>query len=274
MDEATKESLRIWDALAPGYDRHRAMLNELEGPVTERLYEAMDPHEGDTLLELTAGAGEVGLRLAERRPDVHVIISDFAPSMVAVSARAVAERGAGNVETRQIDAQDIGFENSSVDGVISRYGIMLIPDHGKALGEIRRVLKPGRTLAYAVWGPLAANAWMMMMGATLMQRGHFTPPEGGGFFPLTTAEENQEAAIKAGFDHVEVDVLDHPHAYPSFEAYWELATELSGPLVEIVKSLSDEERRAVHDQMKGFCEGFRDGDGYVLPAQRLFVRAW
>src|SRR2546427_2470716 len=106
-DEATNESRRLWDSLASGYEKHRAYLNEVERPATERMLEAVGAREGDTILELTAGPGEVGLLLAERQPRVKVIISDFAPSMVAFAENAARSRGLGNAECRVIDAQAI-----------------------------------------------------------------------------------------------------------------------------------------------------------------------
>lgn len=272
-DDATKESLRVWDALAPGWEKHRAVMNELERPVTDRMLDAVGAQDGDAILELTAGPGEVGLMLAERRPAVKVIITDFAPGMVDIARRAAKERGLANVECRVVDAQAIELPNGSVDGVLSRYGLMLVPDYAKAFAEIRRVLKPGRTLAYAVWGPLETNPWMMLMGATLMQRGHFTPPPGGGFFPLTKEEENRSVAAAAGFEMVEVDVIDHPHVHPSFETYWQQSTEVSGPLVAIVKGLSDDERQAVHDQVQEYAVAFRSGERYAFPSRRILVRA-
>lgn len=272
-DDATKESLRVWDALAPGYEKHRVLMNELEQTVTDRMVDAVSPEKGDSILELTAGPGEIGLTLAANRPDVKVIVSDFAPSMVAVAERSAKERGLSNVECRIIDAQSIDLPDSSVDGVLSRYGIMLVPDYAKALSEIRRVLKPGRTLAYAVWGPLETNPWMMMMGATLMQRGHFTPPAGGGFFPLTTEEQNREVVSAAGFERVAVEAIDHTHVHPTFESYWQISTECSGPLVGIVKGLPEEERQAVHDQVQEYSAAFRSGDRYEFPSRRIFVKA-
>ncbi|MEX2555333.1 MAG: methyltransferase domain-containing protein [Actinomycetota bacterium] len=272
-DDATRDSLKIWDALAPAYEQYRVFMKVTENPVTERMIAAMEAKPGDTILELTAGPGELGLTLAEDRPDVNVIISDFAPSMVSIAETNTKERRVSNVETRVIDAQAIDLPDASVDGVLSRYGLMLVPDVAKAFAEIRRVLKPGRTLAYAVWGPLETNPWMMMLGAVLMQRGHFTPPPGGGFFPLTKEEDNKAAASAAGFAHVEVETIDHPHEHPSFESYWELSTGCSGPLVPIVESLSEDERKAVRAQIEEYTASFRSGNGMSFPSRRLFVRA-
>ncbi|MGH2728113.1 MAG: class I SAM-dependent methyltransferase [Actinomycetota bacterium] len=273
IDAATEQSLRIWDGVAPGWEKHRELMNRIERPVTERMLNAVAARAGDTILELAAGPGEVGLELARQHPDANVVVSDFAPNMVEIAFRAVKERGLANVECRIIDAQSIDLPDSSVDGILSRYGLMLVPDVKKAFSEARRILKPGRTLAYVVWGPLETNPWMMVMGATLMQRGHFTPPPGGGFFPLTTQEENRAVTAMAGFDSVEVEVLDYPHVHESFESYWRLSTEVSGPLVSIVNGLSEEERRAVHDQVQEYSAAFRSGDRYEFPSRRIHVRA-
>src|SRR5438874_1358309 len=78
-DQATDESRQIWDSLASGWDKERAFINEIEGHVTGRMHEAMGVRPGDTILELCAGPGEVGLRLAEQHPEVQVLLTDFAP---------------------------------------------------------------------------------------------------------------------------------------------------------------------------------------------------
>lgn len=272
-DEATEESRRIWDDVAPGWERYREVVNELERRVTERMLEAVDARNGDTILELTAGSGGVGIPFAASRPDVRVLITDFSPRMVAAAERAARERGLGNVETRVLDAQAIDLPDASVDGVISRYGLMIVPDPKRAFLEIRRVLKPGRALAYTVWGPLETNPWMMLFGATLMMRGHFTPPEDGGFFPLTSEEENRAVASAAGFDRVEVDVMDLPLPYDSFERYWELSSALSGPLAGIVKGLPADEQAAVREALQEYAAPFRSGAGLQFPSRRIFVRA-
>jgi len=271
-DEATNESRRVWDALAPGYEKHRAYMNELERPVNERMMNGVAARDGDTILELTAGPGGLGLVLAQLRPEVRVLVTDFAPHMVEAAANAAKAWGLGNVQCRLIDAQAIDLPDSSVDGVLSRYGLMLVPDIARAFSEIRRVLKPGRTLTYVVWGPLEANPWMMLFGATLMQRGHFTPAA-GGFFPLTTEDENRATVSAAGFDEIQVETVDTPFVHESFERYWSLSSEISGPLAEIVQSLPNEERNAVRDQLEEYTAPFKTDVGLRFPVGRILVRA-
>ena len=167
-DQATDESRQIWDSVAAGWEKERAFINELERAVTERMHEALGVRPGDTILELCAGPGEVGLRLAEQHPDAHILITDFAPGMVQAATNEAEQRGVKNVECRLVDAQDIHLPNASVDGALCRYGLMLVPDIAKAFSEVRRVLRPGGVVVYTTWTPHETNPWMMIFGATMI----------------------------------------------------------------------------------------------------------
>jgi SAM-dependent methyltransferase len=269
----TEESRKLWNAIAPGWERHRAQAFEQQRGVSERLIKAMDAREGDTILELTAGPGETGLLLAEQTPGARVIISDFAPRMVQAASNAAKARKLTNVEVRQIDAQSIDLPDQSVQGVMSRYGLMLVPDYKAAFGEIRRVLAPGRSLAYGVWGPLPANPWMMLFGAVFMQRGHWAPPEGGAVFPLTTEDENREVTRMAGFDNVEIEVMEGPMRFKSVDHYWEVNSNLAGPLAVIAQNLPQDEIDAMRSLIDEYSSAFKTDSGVSFPSQSIVVRA-
>jgi SAM-dependent methyltransferase len=211
--------------------------------------------------------------LAERTPGAHVIVSDFAPRMVQAAATGAEARKLTNVECRQIEAQSIDLADASVQGVMSRYGLMLVPDYKGAFSEIRRVLVPGRSLAYAVWGPLPANPWMMLFGAVFIQRGHFTPPEGGAMFPMTTEEENRAVVTQAGFDEVEIEIVETPMKFESIDRYWEVNSSLAGPLALIAKSLPKEEIDAMRSSLDEWSAAFKTDSGLSFPSQTIVVRA-
>ena len=274
-DQATDESRQIWDSVAAGWEKERALINELERAVTERMHEALGVRPGDTILELCAGPGEVGLRLAEQHPDAHILITDFAPGMVQAATNEAEQRGVKNVECRLVDAQDIHLPNASVDGALCRYGLMLVPDIAKAFSEVRRVLRPGGVLVYTTWTPPETNPWMMIFGATMIQRGHFTPPGDGSsmLMPLGTEDDNIAVARAAGFENVQAEAIDLPVHYPSFQRYWEVSTEIAGPLAIILRGLPEDEREAVRSQVEEYSAPFMTDDGLTFPSRRMFVRA-
>src|SRR5439155_457809 len=80
-----------------------------------------------------------------------------------------------NVECRVIDAQQIDLPDAAVDAVLSRFGLMLVPERERAVAECRRVLRPGGGLAYGVWGPFDRNPWLTHLVGAMLEHGHAPP---------------------------------------------------------------------------------------------------
>jgi ubiquinone/menaquinone biosynthesis C-methylase UbiE len=110
--------------------------------------------------------------------------------MVEVARRRAAELGLENVEHRVLDAEEIELEDDSVDGVLCRFGFMLMPDPEAAVAETRRVLRPGGRLALAVWSTPGRNPWIALGGRILAERGLAPPSQPGepGMFVLADKE--------------------------------------------------------------------------------------
>ena len=92
-------------------------------------------------LDVGCGGGHVAYRLA---PLVaKVVACDLSEAMLALVAGEAARRGIGNLETRQLAAENLSFEPASFDIVVSRYSAHHWSDVPAALSQIRKVLKPG-----------------------------------------------------------------------------------------------------------------------------------
>ncbi len=112
-------------------------------------------------------------------PTGKVILSDGAEAMVA-AAQANADRaGATNVETKAMEAEWIDLSTASVDGVLCRWGYMLLADPETALRETRRVLKPDGRLALAAWDDRSRNPQFAVLQEVLSARGLGSEPEPG-----------------------------------------------------------------------------------------------
>src|ERR687896_1741169 len=118
------------------------------GETTSHAPQGFDPQPGETILELAAGTGDTGFDAAERLgAEGRLISSDFSPAMLDEAQKRGVERGVENVEYRVIDATKVALEDDSVDGVLCRFGYMLMTDVEAALSETRRGLRPGGKLA-------------------------------------------------------------------------------------------------------------------------------
>ena|SRR5713101_9731583 len=128
--------------------------------------------------------------------------------MAQAAGRGARERGLTNVECRVMDAQAIDLHDGSVDGVLSRFGLMLVPDPFRALNGSHRVLRPGGRLAYGVWGAIDRNPWITLLAGALLQRGHAPggdPLGQGGLFSLADPDHNTRLVSEAGSSAVEVE---------------------------------------------------------------------
>ncbi|MDX6659893.1 MAG: hypothetical protein QOJ55_715, partial [Solirubrobacteraceae bacterium] len=173
LDAYREQSRKNWGQMAQGWEDRREWMMDITGRVNEWLADRADPQPGQTILDIAAGTGDLGLHIAERVGDEgHVISTDFAPEMVDVARRQGEARGLTNVEYRVLDAERMDLDDDSVDGVVCRWGYMLMADPAAALGQTRRVLRDGGPLAFAVWMSPDRNPWAAMPAMTLVQRGH------------------------------------------------------------------------------------------------------
>lgn len=107
------------------------------------------------LLDVGAGTGSLVLAAAERWPGARIMGLDASTAMLSVARQRVSQRwpdgGAGRFEWFVADAAAMPLEDASVDVVVSSFALQLLPDRRAALGEVRRVLRPGGLFGVVTW---------------------------------------------------------------------------------------------------------------------------
>jgi len=267
----------VAEFVAPAWERHRELLFEGQRSVSEWLVQQVDPRSGETILELAAGPGETGFLAAERvGPDGHLISTDVSPGMVDAARRGVETRALANVECRVMDAHHIDLPEASVDAVLCRFGVMLMPEPARVLREARRVLRDGGRLAYAVWGPPDRNPWLTLLVGAVLQSGHAPPgdPFGpGGPFSLAAPEANRALVEPAGFSDVQVEEIAGAMRYDGFDEYWEVQSTVSGPVAVLIGSLPADDVDAIKTALEPTLAPFRSGDALSIPSVAIGVSA-
>jgi SAM-dependent methyltransferase len=275
-EEYRRTSLENWQTIASGWERRREQIEKTTFPVTEWMVRALDAQPGDTVLELAAGPGDVGFAAAPLLGEEgRLISSDFSSEMVEVARRRAAELGLKNVEHRQIDAEDIPLEDDSVDGVLCRFGLMLMPDPEAVVAEMRRVLRPGGRLALAVWSTGQRNPWVTVAGRILVELGHAPPPDpdAPGPFVLAEHERLRQLLEGGGFGAVRIEEVPLLLKYGDVDDYIAVSTETSGMLARIWAEVSDTEREEIAARLgEGFAPFAAEG-GYELPGVAVVASA-
>ena len=112
---------------------------------------------GMTVMDLGCGSGAFTpfvARAVGEQGKVYAV--DIQPAMLKQLERKLPEtenQDISNIDMKQASAYDLPFEDESLDLVYMVTVLQEIPDRGKALREIKRVLKPGGILAVTEFLP-------------------------------------------------------------------------------------------------------------------------
>ena len=140
------------------------------------------------------------------------------------------------------------IEDKSLDRAFSMLVLHFIPDSVKAVSEMHRVVRPGGTIAAAVWdeyGGLPHYRMLMDIAATLD-----SSIERRLFLPLTAPGEMEKLWRDLGMLDVEQTSLCIRMKFNSFDDYWRPFTKGEGPPGRLVASLSETMRATLQDHMR------------------------
>ncbi len=136
LEPETERVRRIWERLAPRYDKD---IRFLEKVLFAGGREWVCSHARGEVLEIAVGTGR---NLEYYPPDVRLTGIDLSASMLDI-ARQRADQLGRQVDLRVGDAQALEFADETFDTVVFTLSLCSIPDDRKAVAEARRVLRAG-----------------------------------------------------------------------------------------------------------------------------------
>lgn len=273
-EEAEAERDDFWLRIAAMWLAHREQMWAPTRVVSEWLVDRLDPQAGQTILDLAAGTGETGFLVAERLGERgRLISSDSSPHMVEAARSVAGELGVRNVDFRVLDATRLDLEDASVDGVVCRWGYMLMDDPLEALRETRRVLRRRGRLVFSTWAAAEHNPWMTLSGRVMVERGLLEPRDPGGpsIFYLGDRSRIRGFVKNAGFSRPEIEDVALRYRFADRDDFWRFVSELQGPIALAIQELGDDERAAVRGAVEERIGPFETDAGIGLPGLALNV---
>jgi ubiquinone/menaquinone biosynthesis C-methylase UbiE len=265
-----------WAGVAANWGRYADTLDSHETAVTECMLEAVAVQPGDRVLELACGPGGVGLAAAPLTgADGEVVLSDVAEEMVAIAVDRAHTRGLTNVRGATLDLEDIDQPDACYDVVLCRQGLMFAVHPEQATREIHRVLRPGGRASLAAWGPKAANPWLgIVFDAVSGELGHPVPPPGiPGPFNLEDAARLQATLASAGFGDINVQDVQAPRRWSTFDEWRTWTTALAGPLATILAGIPEESRTAIVERLHSAVAPYTTPSGVEMPSLARVISA-
>jgi SAM-dependent methyltransferase len=259
-------SRKHWAAAAGAWGMHRGVMQAAGEPVSHWMVDAIDPQPGHRVLELAAGPGDTGFLAAELiEPGGTLISTDGVDEMVEQARARAAELGIANVEFRTMDAEWIDLATADVDGVLARWGYMLLADPATALRETRRVLRPGGRLALAAWASPEENAWASAPIAELVALGAIDPPDldEPNMFAFHDPQRIVGLLEDGGFEDIVVEQVPIVFAYASLDDWWDTQLDISTTLARAVGAITPAQRDDLRDAIDARLAAYVAGDGSV-----------
>lgn len=144
-------------------------------------------------------------------------------------------------------ASKIPAPGATVDIVVSGLALNFFPDLAVAFSEMKRVLKPGGTIAAYVWDYSGKMEFLRFFWDTAREidTAAYQLDEGNRF-PICNAEILQQTFLNAGLTNVVSLNLDINTVFKNFNDYWYPFLGGQGPAPSYLASLSAENQKQLH----------------------------
>ncbi len=269
-----RESKSSWDAAAAGWEKWWTLFERAAQGVSNRLVELAKIKPGDRVLDIATGTGEPAITAARKvGPNGRVIGTDHSPGMLAVARRRAAALGLTNVEYHEGDAASLKEPAASFDAVVCRWGLMFVPDLAAAARGIHAMLKPGSSLATAVWDTGDKVPMITIAGPQVRAMLGIAPPPPGTPNPMSLADTGilERALTGAGFRDFKVEPMNVVFEFDSPQKFLESRKDISYDFRSAMASQPPEVQRKLEEVVIEAARPYLGADGKMRCNNQTFL---
>jgi demethylmenaquinone methyltransferase/2-methoxy-6-polyprenyl-1,4-benzoquinol methylase len=140
--EKTEKVGAVFRSVAQRYDiMNDAMSGGMHRLWKDRFVRRVKPREGERILDMAGGTGDIAFRLAKQ--GAQVTVSDINGAMLEVGMERAKKRGIDGLIWSEQNAETLSFDDRAFDAYTIAFGIRNVTHIDKALAEAHRVLKRG-----------------------------------------------------------------------------------------------------------------------------------
>jgi len=140
--EKTRRVGGVFSNVASSYDvMNDAMSGGMHRLWKDRFVRLVKPREGEDILDMAGGTGDIAFRLQDR--GANVTVADINPEMLAVGMERAMKRGRDGLVWTEQNAETLTFPDRHFDAYTIAFGIRNVTDIPAALAEAHRVLRFG-----------------------------------------------------------------------------------------------------------------------------------
>jgi SAM-dependent methyltransferase len=251
-------------------DSYEQYMGRWSRQVAPRFLDWLNVPAGLDWLEVGCGTGALSSAIVDRCAPKSLVSIDPSEGFLATARANVPDARA----TFQVgDAQALPVESASKDVVASALVLNFVPDRVRALGEMKRVARPGARIVFYVWDYPGGGMEVMRafwQAATELDAGAADLTEDKRF-SFCTPEGLRALADDVGLA-AEVVAIEVPTVFKDFDDYWQPFTLGAGPAPGYCTSLAPDARERLRGRLRASLP-VRDDGTISLTARAWAVRA-
>ena len=255
-----RDVARAFGAASRGYDAAATLQAEVRDELLSRLALLKTPPKA--VLDLGCGTGAGARAIKRQFPRARVTAADLAPPMLEVARRR--SRFWRPIHCTQADARRLPFETASFDLVFTSLMLQWVRPLDAALGEIRRVLRPGGLLLASSFGPLTLQELRLAWAAA---------DDGVHVNEFVDMLDFGSALQRAGYIEPVLDVDRHLRHYPDAAALMHSIKAIGAHNVHAARRRGLTGRHAFARMMQAY-EAQRGAAGLPATWQVVYAVAW
>jgi SAM-dependent methyltransferase len=243
-------------------ERHERMRSRM----TARLLAGAQVEDGENVLDIGCGCGDVTILAARATPSGQALGADLSGIQVAEARRLAAAAGVANASFEVADAQVHPFQAGLFDLVLSNFGVMFFEDPAAAFTNLRKVLRHGGRLAFLCWRSRDENPFFQTGFAEAAVALGFREVSGpSAAFSLADSRATGALLAAAGFADINFAPVDEPMLVgrdaDDVLEYERASPSAAGLLAGLSPTQAAELTRQVRDDLTAFASP----DGVVMP---------
>jgi ubiquinone/menaquinone biosynthesis C-methylase UbiE len=267
-----------WDSVAEGWKKWWKPFEQSAQVVSDKLVDLAEIRQGHKVLDIGTGIGEPAVTAARRvGPTGKVVAIDISPQMLAIAIERAKDNGLDKIiEFREADAESFSLPFSNFDAIISRWGLMFLPNLSNALASMRQALVPNGRIGAAVWSVPQKVPFLSLAIATAMKEVAASPPPPGTPGPFNLADTNmlQDKFIQAGFQDVTVHIGNMDFKAASAEEFTSFHQSIGAPIKMMIASQTPQRQSEIWNTITEAARKHADSTGAVtLQNEVIYIAA-
>jgi trans-aconitate methyltransferase len=247
-------------------DAYEQYVGRWSRPVAEAFLDWLKVAVGRRWLDVGCGTGALSATILRRAEPASVTGLDSSDGFLAHARERLQNQRAA---FEHADAQSLPYHDGEFDVAVSGLVLNFVPDQGKMVAEMRRVVRPGGMIALYVWD---YGGQMELMRHFWDAAAALDPTaanlDEGVRFPICRHEPLADLFRAAGLEAVETTAIDVPTVFADFDDYWSPFLGGQGPAPGYCVSLAEEPRARLRERLRQVLP--TDPDGRIA----LMARAW